>query len=170
MTGNLLNCYHPFEFSVVGVAQWLIRKLTGGADHTAILMESVGEVHVIEASYPLGGVVMLDWDEWNKLHKGVRYTISKPIYEGFDERRFKHTLKGQIGLKYDLKAVLWDMVLLLGTKKWFGSTDNGKADERFFCSELAMYVHKRDNWFRMMPVDIENHPDFVNDRDYVTTR
>ena len=168
MTGTLLNCYHPFELSITGIAQYLIRKITGGADHTAIVMESVGEVHIVEASYEMGGVMIMDMEEWIDRHPDVVYTTSVPNYE-FNERDFKHLLKDQIGKKYDVKSVLWHMVWYQLTKKYRGQTDNGRAYEQFFCSELAMFVHKRDNWFTMTPADIEAHPDFTNDNRYVTT-
>ena len=169
MTGQLLNCYHPFEFSVTGIAQWLIRKITGGADHTAIIMENVGDTHVIEASYEMGGVVIFEYNEWVDRHPGVRYTVSSPMYNRFIERDFKHLLKDQIGKKYDVNSLLWHMLWYQITKKYRGQTDNGSADNEFFCSELAMFVHKRDDWFMMTPADVERHPDFDHNKTMIST-
>lgn len=163
-TGDILTVKSSLTWDPLSWAQVAIRLITGrGADHTAILINEHGILTVIESGIGYG-CREIAFEEWTFFgNKEVTFSMRTTEY---DENILAYKLRLNVNnTKYDFLAILQQAAFQLLRRifqrlKWFGRTENGKADEKFYCEELAAWAHDLPKWWQMVPGDIRDNEQF----------
>lgn len=164
-TGDVLVVKHHFAFHWKRIAQAIIRIITVSMfDHASILLIEDGKKYVVEAQFNLG-IKKVPFEEWlldsKKTVAVLRRTtpiqphILSSVANMFVDRKLYDYLALWQQFWYQLSQRL---IINIG---WFGRTENGKATDRFYCSEFVAFCHDLDNWWMMTPDDLYDHPDFM---------
>jgi hypothetical protein len=163
-TGDVLLVHHHFAFHWKRIAQSIIRMLTVSSfDHASIVLIEDGKTFVVEAQFDLG-ITKVPFEQWlldgKKTVVVSRRDIPVPA----------HIMSSLVNMYVDRKPydylALWQQLWYQMSRRlrlnipWFGRTENGKASDRFYCSEFVAFVHDLEDWWMMTPDDLFDHPEF----------
>lgn len=163
-TGDIVNQHTFWKPTLIQTAQVIIRHLTSSYyDHTGIILVENGITYVVEAQFD-SGIVKVKFEDWiNDTEKVVCvYRRKKPVHDPI----IASVIKSHIDKKrYDYLALFqqaWYQIRrrLKQNVDYNGYTKNGKATDRFYCSEFAAYCHDLDDWWKFVPGDFEKSEEF----------
>lgn len=163
-TGDIVNQHTFWKPTLIQTAQVIIRHLTDSYyDHTGIILVENGVTYVVEAQFD-SGIVKVKFEDWiNDTGKVVCVYRKK---SSINISIISSVIKAYIGKKrYDYVALFqqaWYQIRrrLKQNVDYKGYTKNGKATDRFYCSEFAAYCHDLDGWWKFVPGDFENDENF----------
>lgn len=145
-TGDVLHCRGN------GIIARLIMWATKSKwSHTAVYIEVYGQPFIIEAQ--ANGVNLKSYYEWLKKY-GYYYEVSRNRHLT-DHKLFALSIMALSGVKgYDFVSLLIRQPISLITGRW---RKRKVEDDRFYCSEFAMYAHDVEKSYRMSPQNVYDY-------------
>lgn len=153
--GDIALTYVPFDWKKpLTVVSHLIRKITGFRWHHTFHINTIGSgsipmVNEIDQSkvklYPLANS--------NPRRQVKVFRINRDSSEDFDINRSL----SRIGkTRYDFRGLVFHHIALRYLGIWIGPKTEGKAYERFVCSEYTAWIEKLPYAYRLTPKDIHD--------------
>jgi hypothetical protein len=128
-------------------------------NHAGVILRVGDKLYLIEATEK--GVVREDAIQRITSPRNTAIALIPNYSHNKDIIREKLIYLHEAGKHYDFISLFFYQLVKQKTGVWIGRK-NDKASERFYCSELAAYVHSKvfPKWWEIAPVDLFNSKDF----------